>query len=377
MGESENRGPAASAAAGEPLALGTPHHASLRRHAEQNSDQSGDQVRQDRARTTHEGDDNQLSQTPNDRKASNDSEGGAPLGATARPEAEPDSLWGRLVSALSIPGSISLWLGLDASAKKTDLSEESIEELRMTTGLDVLEIVKYRGQFVRLFGQQDYLSLEQFMNHYANNPLRDRLAICFGFPKAKADTYVADSSGKRNGVLRGQGNARSPGDSEPHDPPGAARVSFGSFVKVMATLNSLENREDILKLAFRIHDFDDDGVISKADLVQYFTRVLPSSVEDESERHASNEEKINRDGDQTSDGDVELGSKGPAGAPSAGALRLRSEAERIAERIFEEMGIDPTEVHEGEERRPSGISYHDFQYTLGTTDFSTRLRLNL
>lgn len=66
----------------------------------------------------------------------------------------------------------------------TDLSEETVEELRMVTGMSVREIASYRTMFLdHVTASKDEMLLTEFMQvpSIQANPLKDRLAICFGF----------------------------------------------------------------------------------------------------------------------------------------------------------------------------------------------------
>jgi len=46
-------------------------------------------------------------------------------------------------------------------------------------------------------------------------------------------------------------------------------ITFTEFVVHMNTFNSTGRVEQKTKVAFRLHDFDDDGKLSKGDLVRY------------------------------------------------------------------------------------------------------------
>lgn len=70
-----------------------------------------------------------------------------------------------------------------------------------------------------------------------NNPLKDRIALCFGF------------------------------DEE------CTALDFRAYVVGLALFNSPGQREQKLKTAFKIQDFDGDGVLNKSDLIEYIKRI--------------------------------------------------------------------------------------------------------
>lgn len=83
--------------------------------------------------------------------------------------------------------------------------------------------------------------------------------------------------------------------------------------------------EQKLKLAFRLHDFDEDGRLSKSDLVEYLTRVSA-----------------------TSDPSTTL------------------DCEAVAEEILREASTEDDHRY---------LTYESFQRVVGTTDFTDKLRI--
>jgi Ca2+-binding EF-hand superfamily protein len=130
------------------------------------------------------------------------------------------------------------------STYSSDILDEKMEEYRMLSGFKIKEICRIRNLFLKLTESREVINQEEFLKIecIAVNPLKDRLSLCFGFEK---DVELLD---------------------------------FQSFLCGLALFNSPGKREQKLRLAFRIQDFDGDGVISKADMVQYLQRITASSM---------------------------------------------------------------------------------------------------
>lgn len=134
-------------------------------------------------------------------------------------------------------------------SKQTDLSDEIIEEYRMISAFKVSEIIRLRHFFLETTEGMESMSRALFMNIEAirENPLLDRVCLCFGF--LDLDT----------------------------------ELDFRGFLIGCAAFNSPALKEQKLRVAFRIQDFDDDGVINEADLTEYVKRITTNLPEDEIE----------------------------------------------------------------------------------------------
>jgi Ca2+-binding EF-hand superfamily protein len=125
-----------------------------------------------------------------------------------------------------------------------DIPEETMEEYRMLSGFKPKEIVRLHQIFIETITPQERISKEQFlaMPCIVNNPLKDRIALCFGF------------------------------DEEKHS------LDFQSFLSGIALFNSPGQRETKLKTMFRLQDFDNDGMIGKDDLIAYLKLLTESNL---------------------------------------------------------------------------------------------------
>ena len=136
------------------------------------------------------------------------------------------------------------------AAKDYSIPPEELEELKMLTSLEPDEICRLKDVFEELVGSEngtlhkdDFLDLD-FVDC---NPLKDRLAICFGF-----DHGIID-------------------------------MDFRQFIRGISRFNAPLSKEEKLKLAFRLQDFDNDGVLDRADVKEYLRRVTTSGSLPESE----------------------------------------------------------------------------------------------
>jgi Ca2+-binding EF-hand superfamily protein len=175
-----------------------------------------------------------------------------------------------------------------------ELNPEDLEEYRMLSGFSVDEIERLLKLFWETSGGADILSLQQFMAipEVALNPLRDRLARCFGFNDTELDPKADGHEG----------------------------LGFRTFISNLAIFNQPGRRDAKLRMAFTMQDLDDDGVISKEDLLEYFQRVAQHDAE----------------------------------------------AEQVEE-FVEDM------LREGD--GASGFTFAEFQRILGTSDFDSHLRI--
>eukprot|EP00752_Nemacystus_decipiens_P008762 g7820.t1 len=118
---------------------------------------------------------------------------------------------------------------------ESDLSIETLEELHMVTGFTSKELRITRSHFLALVNDPSFITREEFLEipSVANNPLRERLLVCFGF----------DSM---------------------------ANLKFREFVEILSIFNNPSaQRDQKLRMAFTLVDSDGDGQVSKNDLVRY------------------------------------------------------------------------------------------------------------
>eukprot|EP00953_Heterococcus_sp_UTEX-ZZ885_P024236 13261-Heterococcus_DN1.PRE.1 len=159
--------------------------------------------------------------------------------------------WGRLKS---------LWFGV-----QSDLDVERIEDLRMLTGctcamqtmksalvylfslncnalcvrqVSTRELHAVRCQFLKRVSDPERITKSEFVAipSVANNPLQERLLVCFGLHAA-----------------------------------GAKQITFRDFLETLSTFNNPTAPVDLkMRAAFQLQDFDDDGEISKQDLISAY-----------------------------------------------------------------------------------------------------------
>jgi Ca2+-binding EF-hand superfamily protein len=140
----------------------------------------------------------------------------------------------------------SLW-GSIRSIFITEYSipEEELEEYRMLSGLEPEYICKLHDYFLDETGDENSVMTKEMFEEIPFvevNPLRDRLALCFGFENEITE------------------------------------MNFELFLQGVALFNSHGKREEKLKIAFKMHDFDNDNQISKSDLLTYLDRVTGDRV---------------------------------------------------------------------------------------------------
>jgi Ca2+-binding EF-hand superfamily protein len=126
----------------------------------------------------------------------------------------------------------------------TDIDEEKIEEYKMLSGFQAKDIVRLRKVFLELTNGSESMSKEVFcgIEGIALNPLLDRICDCFGLTDELSS------------------------------------ITFQSFLTGIAAFNAPGRGEVKLKTAFRIQDFDGDGMISKKDLSEYMKRITTNSL---------------------------------------------------------------------------------------------------
>ena len=122
----------------------------------------------------------------------------------------------------------------------SDLGEEQIEEYRLLSGFKPRQIHKYRLKFLKYVENPEYITREEFMNipTIKDCPLLDRLATVFGFDEDKTT------------------------------------ISFFEYIKVLYRFNGETERQNKIDLLFRLHDYDDDGRLSRFDLIQFLKAVI-------------------------------------------------------------------------------------------------------
>eukprot|EP00903_Cladosiphon_okamuranus_P006295 g6173.t1 len=118
---------------------------------------------------------------------------------------------------------------------ESDLNVETLEELHMVTGFTSKELRITRSHFLALVNDPSFITREEFLEipSVANNPLQERLLVCFGF----------DSM---------------------------ANLKFREFVEILSIFNNPSaQRDQKLRMAFTLVDIDGDGLVSKNDLIRY------------------------------------------------------------------------------------------------------------
>jgi Ca2+-binding EF-hand superfamily protein len=99
-----------------------------------------------------------------------------------------------------------------------------------------------RCQFLKRVNDPERITVSEFVAipSVANNPLQERLLICFGLHAA-----------------------------------GSKHITFRDFLETLSTFNNPTAPVDLkMRAAFQLQDFDDDGEISKQDLIRYASLAL-------------------------------------------------------------------------------------------------------
>jgi serine/threonine-protein phosphatase 2B regulatory subunit len=158
----------------------------------------------------------------------------------------------------------------------------------MVSGFEPSEIIQYYLFFDKHKSSTEKLTKDVFMELQcvAINPLKDRIADCFGYDVSEA-------------------------------------LDFYTFLIGVSLFNSIGSREQKFRTAFKLHDFDDDGVISREDLCKYVQRITADTL-------------------------------------------TEKELLEMVDQVFLECSSDPKfEI----------ISYADFKIMISPTDFHTKLQL--
>uniref|UniRef100_K3WL67 EF-hand domain-containing protein n=1 Tax=Globisporangium ultimum (strain ATCC 200006 / CBS 805.95 / DAOM BR144) TaxID=431595 RepID=K3WL67_GLOUD len=140
------------------------------------------------------------------------------------------------------------WASQQHAAAHCDLSDEQVEEIRMLTSLPVKEIARIRSKY-RAVAQHEDMSKAEFyaLPAVAGNPLRDRLFQMLELSSENA-------------------------------------IPFTEFTKLVSTFSFHSSQDTKLRAAFRVHDFDGDGKLSKDDLRAYMALVYQKPVDDDTDQ---------------------------------------------------------------------------------------------
>ena len=119
------------------------------------------------------------------------------------------------------------------------------------TDFELNEIFRLKKVFYKLCSATGYLSKEQFLQIECidRNPLKERIYSC-----------IIDPYKQRK-----------------HFPDDDVELDLKMFLVGLSQFNNQGHRDQKLKIAFRLHDFDDDDFISKKDLELYITAITRST----------------------------------------------------------------------------------------------------
>ncbi|KUF79834.1 Presenilin-1 [Phytophthora nicotianae] len=157
----------------------------------------------------------------------------------------------------------SLW----SSGETCDLSEEQIEEIHMITSLPPKEIHRIRRKYQTMVKSEDMTRDEFYaLPAIAVNPLRDQLFKSLELTATQAITFAVSTS---------------------YTCLDQDHQEFAKFVQIFSYSSSQDTK---LKEAFKLHDFDGDGKISRDDLRAYCALVFPKILESDSDAIRSQQE---------------------------------------------------------------------------------------
>jgi Ca2+-binding EF-hand superfamily protein len=141
----------------------------------------------------------------------------------------------------------SVFGGVSSFGGNPEVSDERMEEYRMISGFKSSEILRLYHLFYDLTDKDPLLTRDKFLSisFIESNPLRFRIAMCFGYDE------------ERNSL------------------------NFEEFLSGVSLFNSPGQREQKLRTAFRIQDFDGDGVINKGDLMDYLKTITSETLGEE------------------------------------------------------------------------------------------------
>ena len=184
---------------------------------------------------------------------------------------------------------ITEWMKNLFSSQTGKFTEEEMEELRKASGFKPKEILRIYDVFNEITFHGPLMGDDMFLSIpcIANSPLKDRLLLCFGFTQDKT------------------------------------ALNFQEFLVGLSAFNAPGQREKKLKTAFKIQDFDNDGLINHSDLVKYLQII------------------------------------------TAGTLTME-EVDLMASQVLTESSTDLNQ---------EGLSFADFQRVVAPLDFQTKLLL--
>jgi len=249
----------------------------------------------------------------------------ADLEVVVRRESLVQNLLGRLAAVLRRLGFAALLGRPRTRGRDGDLTASAMERTMMETGMDAREITRLRRIFLASVEDAAVMRLEEFMllGPVAACPLRDRLAHVFGF-----------------------------GDR--------GEINFYEFMSHVAELNGSASRERTMSVAFRIHDMDGDGVISRDDMLQYL-RLVAGSGDDQDNAGDGDSNGGRGTGDETDEDDA-------VGDGVDMATFGEHTLVEVVDRIFREASTDLP--------RRRFLTKSDFRLVIGGTDFEAKLRLH-
>lgn len=195
------------------------------------------------------------------------------------------------------------------------LSDVQIEELKMLTAFTVSELRSNTKAFKKYAAEEGVITLAEFLEipSIKINPLRDRLAACFGFAVGKElkeeveveiegykgfealDVDNEEDSKKPKAASEENedetdtalGEDKTDGEESPEADDsfddvesgrsGGDKITFYDFMSVLSVFNCPGSREQKLQFLYKIQDMDGNGKVSRKDLLKYFERICALS----------------------------------------------------------------------------------------------------
>lgn len=159
-----------------------------------------------------------------------------------------------------------------------NLSDEYTEEIAQETGFTTHQVKGLWGRFLNLDKERKgHLTKEDFLKipELQNNPLGERIVQAFF----------------KDGLQRRLLLQESKQNTEDYESEcGNDVVNFDDFVRVFAHFrppkknpenNQMNTREDKLRFAFNMYDMDNDGLISKFELLAILTLMIGDNISSE------------------------------------------------------------------------------------------------